>query len=267
MDLNSDLGEGYGPWVMGDDAALLDIVTSANIACGFHAGDPTIMARTVELAAERHVSIGAHVSYPDRRGFGRYDMNLPANQVRDDVLYQIGALDALARAAGSRVHYVKPHGALYNRITTDPALAGAVVRAITAFNPALPLLTQPGGAAHTVAADAGLPVAAEGFADRSYLNTGRLMPRNQPGAVLTDPDLVTQRVLTMATHHTVTAADGQNIELHIDSLCLHGDTPGAVRLARAIRAALHTANIPLRPFTHRGTHTPDRPQDSKSPDL
>jgi len=151
VDLNSDLGEGYGQWSMGDDTALLDIVTSANIACGFHAGDPTTMRRAVEAAIERGVVIGAHVSYPDRRGFGRYDMGLSLEQVRDDVVYQIGALHALARAAGSGVSYVKPHGALYNRITTDPALAHAVVDAIAGFDPALPLLTQPGGAGYDAA--------------------------------------------------------------------------------------------------------------------
>lgn len=253
MDLNSDLGEGYGQWSMGDDTALLDIVTSANIACGFHAGDPTTMRRTVEAATERGVAIGAHVSYPDRRGFGRYDMDLPLEQVRDDVVYQIGALHALARAAGSGVSYVKPHGALYNRITTDPALAHAVVDAIAGFDPALPLLTQPGGAGHDAASAAGLPVVAEGFADRGYLLTGRLTPRCEPGAIITDPDLITRRVLTMCTRNTVTAGNGQDIELCIDSLCLHGDTPGAVQLARTIRDALHGAQIPLHPFTPHTT--------------
>ncbi|MHB1475132.1 MAG: LamB/YcsF family protein [Dermatophilaceae bacterium] len=253
MDLNSDLGEGYGPWAMGDDAALLDIVTSANIACGFHAGDPSIMRRTVELASERQVAIGAHVSYPDRRGFGRYDIDLPPAQVRDDVLYQIGALDALARAAGSRVSYVKPHGALYNRITTDPTLARAVVEAITAFNPSLPLLTQPGGAAHNAATAAALPVAAEGFADRAYHSTGRLVPRTHPGAVISDPDLVAQRVINMALHHTVTTIDDQCISLRVDSICLHGDTPGAVHLARVVRSGLESADIRLRPFAQHAS--------------
>lgn len=253
MDLNSDLGEGYGAWTMGDDLALLDIVTSANIACGFHAGDPTTMRRTVEAAAERGVAIGAHVSYPDRRGFGRYDMDVPLEQVRDDVVYQISALYGVARAAGSGVSYVKPHGALYNRITTDPALARAVVDAITGFDPALPLLTQPGGAGHDAASAVGLPVVAEGFADRGYLPTGRLTPRSEPGAIITDPDLITRRVLTMCTDNTVTADNGQDIELRIDSLCLHADTPGAVQLARTIRDALQGAHIPLHPFTPHTT--------------
>jgi UPF0271 protein len=248
IDLNSDLGEGYGPWTMGDDEALLDIVSSANIACGFHAGDPSIMRRTVELAAERGVAIGAHVSYPDRRGFGRYDLNIPPDQVQDDVLYQIGALEAFARSAGTRVSYVKPHGALYNAIAVDRALARAVIAAVSAFDPSMPLLTQPGGAAAEVAAAADAPCRHEGFADRAYLPTGQLVPRSRQGAVLTEPDAVSQRVLDMVQTHEVTTIEGQTIPLHVDSICLHGDTPGAVTLARAVRDRLTNAGVHIEAF-------------------
>lgn len=248
IDLNSDLGEGYGPWAMGDDQALLNIVSSANIACGFHAGDPTIMRRTVELAAERGVAIGAHVSYPDRRGFGRYDLHLPPGQVRDDVLYQIGALQAFAQAAGTRISYVKPHGALYNAIAVDRALAQAVIAGVTAFDPSMPLLTQPGGVADKEATTFNAACRYEGFADRAYLATGQLVPRSREGAVLTDPEIVSQRVLDMVQHHEVTTIDGETIPLKVDSICLHGDTPGAVTLARAVRDRLADAGVRIDPF-------------------
>lgn len=248
IDLNSDLGEGYGAWTMGDDDALLNVVSSANIACGFHAGDPQVMRRTVETAARSGVTVGAHVSYPDRRGFGRHDLKLPPGEITNDVLYQIGALDAFARASETRVSYVKPHGALYNRIAIDEDLAGAVVTAIREYDPGLALLTLPGSAAAEAAEAAGIPVIAEGFADRAYTPDGHLVPRSQPGSVLTDPDAVAARAVRMATEHTVTAIDGTDVPVPVASLCVHGDSPGAVSLAQAVRSGLTAAGVTIAPF-------------------
>ena len=248
MDLNSDLGEGYGRWALGDDTALLEVVTSANVACGFHAGDPATIDRTVRAAVERGVSVGAQVSYPDLAGFGRREMDVAPADLTADVLYQLGALEAFARAAGSRVRYVKPHGALYNRIARDPVQAAAVVEAVRRYDPALPLLTLPGSAAMDAARDAGVPAVAEGFADRAYTADGRLVSRRDPGAVLHDPDQVAARALVMATEHRVEAVDGSQVAVEVRSLCVHGDTPGAVDLARQVRAALERAGVTLEPF-------------------
>jgi 5-oxoprolinase (ATP-hydrolysing) subunit A len=248
VDLNSDLGEGYGRWALGDDAALLEVVTSANVACGFHAGDPATIDRTVRTAAERGVSIGAQVSYPDLAGFGRREMDVAPGDLTADVLYQLGALEAFARAAGSRVRYVKPHGALYNRIARDPVQAAAVVEAIRRYDPSLPLLTLPGSAAMDAARDAGVPTVAEGFADRAYTAEGRLVSRREPGAVLHDPEQVATRAVRMATEHRVQSIDGNQVEVQVRSLCVHGDTPGAVDLARTVRAALEEAGVNLEPF-------------------
>jgi UPF0271 protein len=248
MDLNSDLGEGYGHWTLGDDAALLEVVTSANVACGFHAGDPATIDRTVRTAVARGVAIGAQVSYPDLVGFGRREMDVPADDLTADVLYQLGALEAFARTAGSRVRYVKPHGALYNRIAGDPVQAGAVVEAIRRYDPDLPLLTLPGSAAMRAAAEAGIEAVGEGFADRAYTPEGRLVSRRQPGAVLHDPDQVAARAVRMATEGRVETADGGEVAVEIRSLCVHGDTPGAVALAKAVRAALDRAGVRLEAF-------------------
>jgi UPF0271 protein len=248
LDLNSDLGEGYGRWALGDDAALLEVVTSANVACGFHAGDPATIDRTVRAAVERGVSIGAQVSYPDLAGFGRRELDVAPADLTADVLYQLGALEAFARAAGSRVRYVKPHGALYNRIARDPVQAAAVVEAVRRYDPALPLLTLPGSAAMDAAREAGVPAVAEGFADRAYTADGRLVSRREPGAVLHDPELVAARALVMATEHRVEAVDGTPVAVEVRSLCVHGDTPGAVDLARQVRAALEQAGVALEPF-------------------
>jgi UPF0271 protein len=248
LDLNSDLGEGYGHWTLGDDGALLEVVTSANVACGFHAGDPATIDRTVRTAVERGVAIGAQVSYPDLVGFGRREMDVPAGDLTADVLYQLGALEAFAKAAGSRVRYVKPHGALYNRIAGDPVQAAAVVEAIRRYDPALPLLTLPGSAAMQAAAAAGIPAVGEGFADRAYTGQGRLQSRREPGAVLHDPDQVAARALRMATEGRVETVDGGEVEVEIRSLCVHGDTPGAVALAKAVRAALDQAGVRLEAF-------------------
>ncbi|HTF58748.1 MAG TPA: 5-oxoprolinase subunit PxpA [Actinomycetes bacterium] len=248
MDLNSDLGEGYGHWALGDDAALLEVVTSANVACGFHAGDPATIDRTVRTATEHGVAIGAQVSYPDLVGFGRREIDEAPDDLTADVLYQIGALEAFARAAGSRVRYVKPHGALYNRIARDPVQAAAVVEAIRRYDPALPLLTLPGSAAMRAAEEAGIPAVAEGFADRAYTAEGRLVSRREPGAVLHDPRQVATRAVVMATEGRVETVDGGQVAVQVRSLCVHGDTPGAVELAKAVRAALDEAGLPLEAF-------------------
>ena len=248
MDLNSDLGEGYGRWALGDDAAMLEVVTSANVACGFHAGDPATIERTVGTAVERGVAVGAQVSYPDLVGFGRREIDVAPADLTADVLYQLGALEAFAKAAGSRVRYVKPHGALYNRIARDPVQAAAVVEAIRRYDPALPLLTLPGSAAMEAAREAGVPTVAEGFADRAYTGEGRLVSRREPGAVLHDPERVAARAVVMATEGRVETIDGGQVEVEVHSLCVHGDTPGAVDLARAVRSALEEAGVPLGAF-------------------
>jgi 5-oxoprolinase (ATP-hydrolysing) subunit A len=248
MDLNSDLGEGYGHWTLGDDDALLEVVTSANVACGFHAGDPATIDRTVRRAVERGVAIGAQVSYPDLVGFGRRDMDVPPDDLTADVLYQLGALEAFAKAAGSRVRYVKPHGALYNRIAGDPVQAAAVVEAIRRYDPALPLLTLPGSAAMQAAGAAGIAAVGEGFADRAYTAEGRLQSRREPGAVLRDPDQVAARALRMATEGRVETVGGGEVAVEIRSLCVHGDTPGALAMAKAVRAALDRAGVRLEAF-------------------
>ena len=248
MDLNSDLGEGYGRWALGDDAAMLEVVTSANVACGFHAGDPATIERTVGTAVEHGVAVGAQVSYPDLAGFGRREIDVAPGDLTADVLYQLGALEAFAKAAGSRVRYVKPHGALYNRIARDPVQAAAVVEAIRRYDPALPLLTLPGSAAMEAAREAGVPTVAEGFADRAYTGEGRLVSRREPGAVLHDPERVAARAVVMATEGRVGTIDGGEVEVEVRSLCVHGDTPGAVDLARAVRAALEDAGVALEAF-------------------
>jgi UPF0271 protein len=248
MDLNSDLGEGFGAWKMGDDEAMLDIVTSANIACGFHAGDPSVMRRVCELAAERGVAIGAHVGYHDLAGFGRRALAIAPDDLANEVLYQIGALDAFARAAGSRVTYVKPHGALYNTAAVDTERAAAIVDGLRRYDPALALLCLPDSEMQREAEKAGVVAYAEAFADRAYTADGKLVPRGRPGAVLHDADLVANRAVGMATGGVVTE-NGTKLELRPDSLCVHGDTPGAVELARRIEAALTGAGIQLGAFT------------------
>jgi 5-oxoprolinase (ATP-hydrolysing) subunit A len=248
VDLNSDLGEGYGRWALGDDAAMLEVVTSANVACGFHAGDPATIERTVRTAVEHGVAVGAQVSYPDLVGFGRREIDVPPGDLTADVLYQLGALEAFAKAAGSQVRYVKPHGALYNRIARDPVQAAAVVEAIRRYDPALPLLTLPGSAAMEAAREAGVPAVAEGFADRAYTGEGRLVSRREPGAVLHEPGQVAARAVVMATKRRVETIDGGQVEVEVRSLCVHGDTPGAVDLARAVRAALEQAGVALEAF-------------------
>lgn len=249
IDLNADLGEGFGCWRLTDDEALLACVTSANVACGFHAGDPATMRRVCESAAAHGVRIGAQVSYRDLAGFGRRAMDVPADELAAEVAYQIGALDVFARAAGLRVSYVKPHGALYNRVVHDREQAAAVVAGVRLAGPSLPVLGLPSSAVHAAADEAGLPTVTEAFADRAYTGAGTLVPRSEPGSVLTDPDRVVQRSVRLARDGEVTAADGRELQLRARSLCLHGDTPDAARLARRIRQELDAAGIAVRAFT------------------
>jgi UPF0271 protein len=248
IDLNADLGESFGAYTIGDDAALLDVVTSASVACGFHAGDPMVMTRTVRAAVERGVVIGAHVGYRDLQGFGRRAIAMPPAQLTADVLYQIGALDGIARASGTRVAYVKAHGALYNTAVVDPDVARAVVEAVRAFDPSLPVLSLPGSEVFNACAAAGLRAVGECFADRAYDSRGQLVPRTSPGSVIHDQETVVSRALAMATTGQVVADDGTDMGLAVESMCVHGDTPGAAALAAAIRDALASAGVALRPF-------------------
>ncbi|WP_304620718.1 LamB/YcsF family protein [Paracoccus sediminilitoris] len=248
IDLNSDLGEGYGAWQMGDDAAMLDIVSSANVACGFHAGDPRGLMMTLEQAAARDVAVGAHVSYPDRVGFGRRNMDVAPDDLRADVIYQIGALQGLARAAGTRVTYVKPHGALYNTIAQDAGQGGAVIAAIRAIDPDLVLMGLAGAPILDRARAAGLRVVAEAFADRAYTPEGALVSRRQAGAVLHDPETVAARMVQLATTGVIQAVDGSDLHLQADSICVHGDSPGAVQMAAQIRQALLARGVTIAAF-------------------
>ncbi|MBK8460014.1 MAG: LamB/YcsF family protein [Micropruina sp.] len=248
IDLNADLGESFGAWRMGDDAAMLPLVTSANIACGFHAGDPLTLRRTVAAAAELGVRIGAHVSYRDLVGFGRRFIDLPADELTADVLYQLGALAGMCRVAGTELAFVKPHGALYNAIVSHHGQASAVVEAIIAFDPGLPVLGLPGSTFLTLAAEAGLRPVSEAFADRGYRADGTLVPRREPGAVLSDPDLIAARVLRLVVEGALTAADGTELQLSADSICVHGDSPDAVAVARAIRTRLTAHGVVCAPF-------------------
>ncbi|NUW42997.1 LamB/YcsF family protein [Nonomuraea rhodomycinica] len=248
IDLNADLGEGFGIWTLGDDLALLDVVTSANVACGFHAGDPVTIRRTCAAAVDRGVSIGAQVSYRDLAHFGRREMDVEPEELCAEVLYQLAAVDGIARAMGGRVSYVKPHGALYNRICRDAAQAEAVVDAVADYDPALPILTLPGSAVHAVAAAEGVSTVTEAFADRAYTPAGALVPRREPGAVLHDVEAVSARAVRMAVEGAVTAVDGGTVEVRARSICVHGDTPDAVRLARAVRDGLLEAGVVLQAF-------------------
>ncbi|MBQ1032791.1 LamB/YcsF family protein [Micromonospora sp. SD19] len=248
MDLNADLGEGFGIWRLGDDNALLDLVTSANVACGFHGGDPSTMRRVCEGAAHRGVAVGAQVGYRDLAGFGRRHIAYDFAELRDEVTYQLGALDAFCRLFRTRVRYLKPHGALYHAASIDESQAAAVVAAVTGYDPELPVLCLPGSTLAQLAVGAGLPVVAEAFADRAYLPNGALVPRGTPGAVITDPEQVAERAVRMATHRSVVAVDGTVIPCSVDSICVHGDTPGAVSAAELVRATLIDADITLAPF-------------------
>ncbi len=237
LDLNADLAEGFGQWSLTDDDALLDVVTSANVACGFHAGDAATMRRVCARAAERGVRIGAQVSYRDLAGFGRRFLDVDRETLAAEVLYQIGALRAMARAAGVEVEYVKPHGALYNTVVHHEEQAAAVVEAARAAGD-LPVMGLPGGRLLALAADAGLTTIAEAFADRGYTPEGTLVPRSEPGALLPDTDAVVERAVRLARDGVVVAVDGTELAVRADSLCLHGDTPEAVANAQAVARAL-----------------------------
>ena len=249
VDLNSDLGEGFGAWTLGDDDAMLELVTSANIACGFHAGDPTTLLATCESAATRGVRIGAQVGYRDLAGFGRRFIDVSPKDLTADVIYQIGALDGLARVAGSRVTYVKPHGALYNAIVHHRRQARAVVAAVVAYDSSLPVLGLPGSVFLEEAREAGLDVVAEAFADRAYTAEGTLVPRTESGAVLHDPTLVAERVRRMVVDGELDAVDGSTVKVAAASVCVHGDSPAAVDMAAAIRALLESSDVEITPFT------------------
>ncbi|MFC8434397.1 LamB/YcsF family protein [Streptomyces sp. NPDC057253] len=248
IDLNADLGEGFGRWQLTDDERLLTVVTSANVACGFHAGDAVTMRRVCELAAARGVRIGAQVSYRDLAGFGRRAMDVPSAELTAEVAYQIGALEVFARAAGTRVSYVKPHGALYNRVVHDEEQAAAVVDGVLLADATLPVLGLPGSRLLEAARAAGLTGVTEAFADRAYTEQGTLVPRGQEGAVVTDPEAVVERSLHLARDHAVTARSGARIGVEARSLCLHGDTPGAVELARRVRERLESSGIRVEAF-------------------
>jgi UPF0271 protein len=248
IDLNADLGESFGAWRLGDDEAMLGVVTSANVACGFHAGDPLTLSRTCTAAAERGVVIGAQVGYRDLAGFGRRFVDVAPAELVADVQYQLGALDGLARVAGDRVRYVKPHGALYNAIVTHEEQAAAVVRAVAEYDDSLPVLGLPGSVFLALAAETGLPVVAEAFADRAYNPDGTLVSRRSYGAVLDEPDEIAARVVRLAVNHEVVAVDGTTLTVEARSVCVHGDTPGAVAIARAVRAALTEAGVVVESF-------------------
>lgn len=248
MDINSDLGESFGAWRMGDDAAMLGIVTSANVACGFHAGDPAGILETLRAAAQHGVAVGAHVAYPDLVGFGRRNMDPTSQELVADVIYQIGALQGLAAAAGTRVRYVKPHGALYNTIAQDERQANDVITALLAVDPGLTLMALAGSPLIGWARARGLRVVAEAFADRAYNDDGSLVSRRLPGAVLHDADAIAERMLRLVQTGEVESITGRNVPVQADSICVHGDSPGAVEMARRIRARLEQAGVALRPF-------------------
>ncbi|MBS0507285.1 MAG: LamB/YcsF family protein [Proteobacteria bacterium] len=248
IDLNSDLGESLGAWRMGDDAAMLDIVSSANVACGFHAGDPAGILATLKAAQARGVAVGAHVAYPDLVGFGRRNMDVASTDLVADVIYQIGALQGLARAAGTRISYVKPHGALYNTIAHDERQARDVIAAMRAVDAGLALVALAGSPLVQWAQDAGLRVIAEAFADRAYTPAGTLVSRREPGAVLHDSALVARRMLRLVRDGVVEAVDGSLARVQAQSICVHGDSAGAVEMARAVRQALAADGVAVRPF-------------------
>lgn len=248
IDLNSDVGESFGNWSFGDDAAIISAVSSVNIACGFHAGEPSTIRATCVAAARAGVTIGAHPGYRDLAGFGRRFIDMASSELTDEVIYQIGALQALAAVSGSTVSYVKPHGALYNTIVHHPEQARAVVEAVVSVDPNLPVMVLPNSEIQRIAEAAGLRTVAEAFADRAYNPDGTLVSRTLPGSVLHDAAAVTEQALRLAAEGQVRAIDGTLIDVAVESICLHGDTPGAVTMAAAVRAALQGAGLTVRSF-------------------
>lgn len=243
IDLNADLGESFGAWHMGDDAGVMPSITSANVACGFHAGDPAIMRATVALCMAHGVAIGAHTALPDLQGFGRREMRVAASDVYAQTLYQLGALHAFAHAAGAHLHHVKPHGALYNMAARDRALADAIAAAVRDFNPTLILVGLAGSALVEAGRAAGLPVQREGFCDRRYQADGALTPRSQPGAVIEDIEAAVAQAVSIATHRQAIAGDGSPVNIEADTLCVHGDRANAAAFAQRLRAALEAAGV------------------------
>jgi UPF0271 protein len=248
VDLNSDVGESYGIWRVGDDAAMLRVVSSANVACGFHAGDPATLRATCAAAATHGVTIGAQVSYPDLAGFGRRFMDIEAGDLRDAVLYQLGALDAFAQVAGREVDYVKPHGALYHATIDNVAQAEAVVAAAAEYDPSLAILGQPDSELLAAAERAGLEAVIEAYVDRTYQPDGRLVPCSEPGALITDPEEAAARAVRLAVDGEVVATDGELVTIRARSLAVRGDTPGAVAMATAVRRALEGEGVGLYAF-------------------
>lgn len=246
IDLNCDAGESFGPWPMGNDEALIPLMTSVNIACGAHAGDPMVMRRTIELAARHGVAVGAHPGYPDLQGFGRRALGLTPAEVEAWVLAQVGALAAVARAMGVSLQHVKAHGALYNAASDDTALAEAIARAVRAYDPELILMARAGSVQASVGREMGLRVAEEAFADRGYDRQGRLLPRGEPGALLSDAGGAAARAVELVRTESLRAGDGTTLRLHAQTLCVHSDTPGAAALAAEVRAALERAGIAIR---------------------
>jgi len=248
IDLNSDLGESFGPWHMGEDAALMTSITSANVACGFHAGDPSVMRRTLALAKEHGVAVGAHPGFPDLVGFGRREMQATAREVEDLVLYQVAALAGIAAAEGVRLQHVKAHGALYNQACRDRGLADAIARAVAALDSTLILMGLPGSEMLSAGERAGLRVAAEVFADRAYEPDGSLASRRKPGSVIHDTATVVARAVAMVRDGAVVATDGSTVRLTAHTICLHGDTPGSGELARQVRSGLEAAGVGVKPL-------------------
>lgn len=248
IDLNSDLGESFGRWTLGDDDAMLELVTSANVACGFHAGDATTLRRTCASAAARGVVVGAQVGYRDLAGFGRRFVDMDPGELADDVVYQLGALDGMCRVAGTAVRYLKPHGALYNAVVHHTAQAQAVVDAVRAYDATLPVLGLPGSELLRAAEAAGLRAVPEFFVDRGYTPHGTLVPRSAPGALLHEPHEVAERVRRLLTDGVVRSVDGTDVAVRAESMCVHGDSPGAVEMARAVRTALESDGVQLTAF-------------------
>lgn len=246
VDLNADVGEGAAGGALGQDPALMQFVTSANVACGFHAGDPGIMRATIELARAHGVAVGAHPGFPDLEGFGRRELQVAPRDVEDFVVYQVGALAAIAAAQGVRLQHVKPHGALFNMAVRDAALADAVARATAMIDTSMMLFGLPGSELNAAGRRAGLKTACEAFADRAYQPDGALVSRQLPGAVIHDADVVVQRAVRMVREQAVEAIDGSIVPLIVDTICVHGDTPGAADLAARIRAALIAAGIEVK---------------------
>lgn len=248
IDLNVDIAEGFGVWRIADDDALLTVVSSANVACGFHAGDPGTMRRACVTAVKHGVAIGAQVSYRDLAGFGRRFIDVAPMELVDDVLYQLSALHGIAAVSGGRMTYVKPHGALYNAIVTHEKQAAAVVEAVRHFDSSLAVLGLPGSRWLALAEEAGLETVREAFADRAYTPKGTLVSRREPGAVVSDPAVVTERAVRFATEGTVVAVDGSVIQAQARSICVHSDTPGALELAKSVRAGLIAAGVRVASF-------------------